>query len=62
VYTYLGQDFLADSTEVVVEQPIEERVPEAVAQGQPRYHKVDEWGDLTRDQTISRVRDMGFTL
>jgi hypothetical protein len=31
---------------VVVKQPVEERVPEAITEGQPRDHKVNEWGNL----------------
>jgi hypothetical protein len=51
VTSYLGQqEFLADPTEVVVEQPVEERIPEAVTEGQPRHQKVNELGNL-KDRT-----------
>jgi hypothetical protein len=49
--SYLGQQqFFADPTEAVVEQPVEKRVPEAVTEGQPRNQKVNELGNL-KDRT-----------
>lgn len=58
---YLGEEeFSADAPEVVVQQPIEEGVPEAVAQSQPRYCEVEERRHLnntndiiTSDMTLS---------
>jgi hypothetical protein len=37
---------------VVVEQPVEERIPEAVTEGQPSDHEVNELGNL-KDKTHS---------
>lgn len=43
-FTYpVEQEFSAHPPEVAVQQPVQERIPEAVAQRQPRGHEVQGW-------------------
>jgi hypothetical protein len=40
---------------VAVQQPVQERVPEAVTEGQPRDQKVDELGHLDEGRNNKQV-------
>jgi hypothetical protein len=63
VISYLGQQqFLADPTEVVVEQPVEKGIPEAVTEGQPRHQKVNELGNLKERRNNGKKVEMSLCL